>query len=89
MRKFIPYLLIGLTPTFSQAELNYLDLKGIDALVNHPGASPVYGCIALKSHIENRRFLGTTDRKMAAWLPRARGSNSCLADRESRLSAGF
>jgi hypothetical protein len=58
MLKLILYILIELIPVLSHAELSYLDLKGIDALVDHPGVSPVHGYIALKSHLENRRFLG-------------------------------
>jgi len=48
--------LILATPSF--AELSYLDLKGVDAVVDHPGASPVHGYMALKTTLENRRFLG-------------------------------
>ena len=41
-----------------RAELTFLDLKGIDALLDYPGASPLYGYVALKSFLPNRRFLG-------------------------------
>ncbi len=61
-----PLLLAVLAPNLAQAELSYLDLKGIDALVDHPGASPVYGYTALKTVLENRRFFGNYGSKAAA-----------------------
>lgn len=54
----LPLLLAVLAPNRAQAELSYLDLKGVDALVDYPGASPVYGYTALKTALENRRFFG-------------------------------
>jgi hypothetical protein len=42
----------------AHAELSYLDLKGIDNLVDHPGASPIYGYMALQNSLENHRFFG-------------------------------
>ncbi len=62
----LPLLLAALAPKPSRAELSYLDLKGIDALVDHPGASPVLGYTALKTGLENRRFLGNYGPKTPA-----------------------
>ena len=50
-------LVVGLAASV-QADLNFLDLKGIDDLVDHLGASPVFGYIALKTFLPNRRFFG-------------------------------
>ncbi len=62
---FLPLLLVAFSPLSAWAELSHLDLKGIDALVDHPGASPVYGYAALKTELENRRFLGNYGLKNA------------------------
>jgi hypothetical protein len=40
------------------AELNFLDLKGVDELIDHPGASPLFGYVALKTFLPARRFFG-------------------------------
>jgi hypothetical protein len=50
----------------SLSELSPEHLKGIDILVDHPGANPVLGYISLKSFLPNRRFLGH-------YGPKARG----------------
>ncbi len=48
-------VLVAIVPhRLAHAELSYLDLKGIDALVDHPGASPVYGYNALKTGFWHR-----------------------------------
>jgi hypothetical protein len=47
-----------LVPLPALSDLSFLDLKGVDALVNHLGASPISAYTTLQTQLENRRFLG-------------------------------
>jgi hypothetical protein len=58
LKRSISISIIASVIEHSNAELSFLDLKGIDALVDHPGASPLYGYVALKTFLPNRRFFG-------------------------------
>ncbi len=52
--------LLGATllPLQSFGELSHRDLRGIEAWVDHPGASPLDGYTLLKTSLQNRRFFG-------------------------------
>ena len=54
-----PLLLLAvLLPTRSFGELSHRALRGIEAWVDHPGASPLDGYTVLKTVLPNRRLLG-------------------------------
>ncbi len=54
----LPWSLFFLTTGSVSADLSFLDLKGIEALVSDPGGSPVAAYTTLQTQLENRRFLG-------------------------------
>ena len=56
--KFFSIASVSFLVDLGKTELTILDMRGIDQLIDHPGASPVFGYIALKTFLPNRRFLG-------------------------------
>ena len=53
-----PSLVLLLLWDWSVAELTFQQLRGIDVITTHPSISPVFGYIALKHFLPNRRFFG-------------------------------